>query len=143
MQIYMLLVLMTVGAFLISENRNEADNSFKTSELDAIASSMLIYSNAVGNYAKANPGVAASVPDASLALPNWYVRVVGVNNYISAGTAYVYYTGKPDLVDVLAEKTESVSVGTNQSGTLVSPKWGVTPIIIPGGVPSGAVVYVL
>lgn len=143
MQLSFALALMILGAFLISENKNHADSSYNTAQLDAIASNMLIYSNAVATYAKANPGLATAVSDVSLALPSWYVRIVGVNNYISAGKAYIYYSGRPDLVDVLSEKTESVSAGTNQAGTLVSPKWGVTSIPIPGSVPSGAVVYVL
>lgn len=143
MQMSFALVLMIMVAFLVSENRNDANNSYNTAQLDAIAANMLVYSNAVGNYAKANPGLSVSVADASLALPSWYVRIAGVNNFISAGTAYVYYTGRPELVSVLAEKTESVKVGTNQSGALASPGWGATSIPIPASVPAGAVVYVL
>lgn len=143
MQVWCLLVLMTLSAFLISENKEVADVSFNTSQLDAIASNMLIYSSAVAAFAKANPGLSTSVSDVSLTLPSWFVRIVGVGNYVAAGKAYVYYSGKPDLMSVLADKTESISVGKNQSGVLVSPRWGTTGIAIPAAVPNGAVVYAL
>ena len=143
MQVWCLLILMTLSAFLVSQNKESADSSYSASQLDVIASNMLIYSSALSTYAKANPGLSTAVSDLSLTLPAWFVRIVGVGNYISAGKAYVYYSGKPELLTILADKTESVTVGKNQSGVLVSPRWGTTSIAIPAAIPNGAVVYVL
>jgi hypothetical protein len=143
MQYSFALTLMILVALLMSENNNSAEQAYKTAQLDAIAANMLVYSSAAATYAKANPGVNMMVADTSLALPSWYVNIAGVNNYISGGRAYVFHGAKPGLLDALVEKTQSVSIGINQSGILVSPKWGVTNIPIPAGVPDGSFVYVL
>lgn len=143
MQYSLALTLMILVALLMSQNNDRAEKAYQTAQLDAIAANMLVYSNAVANYAKANPGISGTVANTSLALPSWYVNIAGVNNYVSAGKAYVFYGAKAGLLDVLISKTQSVSIGTNQSGLLVSPKWGATNITIPAGVPNGALVYVL
>ncbi|MNC80097.1 PilM [compost metagenome] len=62
---------------------------------------------------------------------------------MDAGSSYVYYTRfLPGLVGTLANKTESLSVGTNYGGVLNSPNSGSAVIPIPVTIPNMAVVIV-
>jgi hypothetical protein len=141
MQIWIALVFLIMASFFMSENQNRANVSLKNAEYDAITSNMVIYGSAVAVYMESHAGAAGVIPDASLTLPSWYVHMYGINNYVTAGKAYVYYTGKPDIVAFFANKTESTTVGTKRGGVLVNPNWGQTSIVLPATIPDGAVVY--
>lgn len=128
----------TFNANLTSQNIGMSD-----AEVAAMAGSMLVYRNSVASFSEANPTFVGSVSDPALGLPSWYVKPPGLGNYVGAGKSYVYVTtALPGLAGVLASKTQSTTIGTNQGGVLASPNSGSTGIPLPGQIPLAAVVLV-
>ena len=112
-------------------------------EVSAIGGSMMVYRNAVSQYARANPGITGAVADTSLALPAWYTKISGVSNYVTGGKGYVYYSSqRPELAYQLLKDTgNSVMCGIVRSGFLYNPIGGTSTIAIPAAIPDESVVY--
>lgn len=123
---------------------NTTRTTLNAGETSAIASNMIVYSNYVLAYAKANPAFTGVIPNTSLGLPYWYVQRPDVANYAAAGRGYVYYTGsaQPGISGQIASQTQlNVLAGIVSGGVLVTPQLGnVTSISIPGAVPNGSTV---
>lgn len=136
-----LFALMIFVGVTASNINDEHTADHQDGESDAIATSMIIYRNHVSNYADANPGYTGAVSDSSLALPTWYRKFSGISGYVTAGRGFVYYSGRPELVGILMDKTEAITVGFNRNGLLVNPAHGTTAITIPNVIPENAAVY--
>lgn len=110
------------------------------SDDDALASSLLVYRNHLGEYAWQNPGKTGAVSDASLSLPAWYTRPVSIGGYIQSGRAYTYLgNASTGVLAALYEKTEgTAAIGTKINGQLVSH--GTTIMTLPAVIPDKAVV---
>lgn len=139
--LWVILVVMLAGAGLLSEQLQRSDNRRQTVDVSALAHNLLIYRNALAEYAYNNPGLSGAPADSALALPTWWVHAAGVSGYVQAGSSYAYYAAPPNgLVTTLAELTESAAVGYATNGQLVSPSSGATGIALPAAVPAGAAV---
>ena len=127
------------------QNITATEQFNNSSEVAAIAGNMLVYRGAVLDYAKANTGFTGTIGDSNLTtLPSWYVHMAGVNNYINAGVAYIYYTNPNQaLAYRLVKQTQSYNAGIQRSGFLYNPLGGVSVIPVPTPqIPEGAVVYI-
>ncbi|GAC1038726.1 type IV pilus biogenesis protein PilM [Pseudomonas sp. No.117] len=139
--LWIILVVILAGAGLLSEQLQRSDNRRQTVDVSALAHNLLIYRNALAEYAYNNPGLSGAPADSALALPTWWVHAAGVSGYVQAGSSYAYYAAPPNgLVTTLAELTESAAVGYATNGQLVSPSSGATGIALPAAVPAGAAV---
>lgn len=139
--LWVILVVMLAGAGLLSEQLQRSDNRRQAVDLSALAHNMLIYRNALAEYAYNNPGISGVPADSALALPAWWVHAAGVSGYVQAGSSYTYYAAPPNgLVTTLADLTQSTAVGYATGGQLVSPTGGTTGIVLPATVPAGAAV---
>lgn len=139
--LWVILVVMLAGAGLLSEQLQRSDNRRQTVDVSALAHNLLIYRNALAEYAYNNPGLSGAPADSALALPTWWVHAAGVSGYVQAGSSYAYYAAPPNgLVTTLAELTKSAAVGYATNGQLVSPSYGATGIALPPAVPAGAAV---
>lgn len=135
-------VLISSSVLLSTEDINQ-DQAIRDAEISAMSESMLIYRNLVAAFLDANPAYGGVAPDALLSLPTWYNKPSALNNYITAGTSYVFYSSElRGLAGALASKTESTLVGTNFGGVLSSPNTGNTGILLPAFIPIYAVVIV-
>jgi hypothetical protein len=139
--LWVILVVMLAGAGLLSEQLQRSDNRRQAVDVSALAHHLLIYRNALAEYAYNNPGLSGAPADSALALPTWWVHAAGVSGYVQAGSSYAYYAAPPNgLVTTLAELTKSAAVGYATNGQLVSPSYGATGIALPPVVPAGAAV---
>ncbi|WP_282282440.1 type IV pilus biogenesis protein PilM [Pseudomonas sp. PS02302] len=139
--LWVILVVMLAGAGLLSEQLQRSDNRRQAVDVSALAHNLLIYRNALAEYAYNNPGLSGAPADSALALPTWWVHAAGVSGYVQAGSSYAYYAAPPKgLVTTLAELTKSAAVGYATNGQLVSPSYGATGIALPPAVPAGAAV---
>ncbi len=139
--LWVILVVMLAGAGLLSEQLQRSDNRRQAVDVSALAHNLLIYRNALAEYAYNNPGLSGAPADSALALPTWWVHAAGVSGYVQAGSSYAYYAAPPNgLVTTLAELTKSAAVGYATNGQLVSPSYGATGIALPPAVPAGAAV---
>lgn len=139
--LWVILVVMLAGAGLLSEQLQRSDNRRQAVDVSALAHNLLIYRNALAEYAYNNPGLSGAPADSALALPTWWVHAAGVSGYVHAGSSYAYYAAPPNgLVTTLAELTKSAAVGYATNGQLVSPSYGATGIALPPAVPAGAAV---
>lgn len=139
--LWSMLALAFFYAVTFSYDQSTQNQGLKESEVAAMRESLMIYRNHVAAFAQRNPAVVGVVDDLSLDLPDWYVKPPALAHYLTPGTSYVYATpGLPGLVGDLAQKTESINVGTNQGGYLVSPNVGHTGLLLPAQIPQAAVV---
>lgn len=124
--------------------QNDSTKFSDQASLDSLSRSMLVYRSAVAEYAKQNPGYIGTPADSALALPSWFVKPSGVSAYLTAGQSYTFIAAPvvSGLPAALFERTESIAVGVNRSGILISPSSGQTSITIPSSIPEGAVVTV-
>lgn len=138
--IWVLLVALFLGEYMTSENANNSEQSAIVAENAAISGSMQVYKNAIVRYVELTPSASGAIPDASLSLPTWYSPFQGVSNYVASGKVYVYYVGRPELAAVIANNTESLTVGINRGGMLMNPRSGNTGIVLPVVIPESSVV---
>jgi hypothetical protein len=112
-------------------------------EASAISGNMMVYRNAVSQYARANPSATGTVSDASLSLPPWYARISGISNYVAGGKGYVYYSNqRGELAYQLLKNTNNTMLsGIKRSGVLYNPVSGTSTITIPSAIPDESVVY--
>lgn len=127
--------------FADSQHRLTADNI--AGEASAISGNMMVYRNAVSDYARANPTVTGSVADGALTFPTWYSKISGISNYVAAGKGYVYYSAqRPELAYQLVKSTNNTILsGIKRSGVLYNPISGTSSISIPVAIPNESVVY--
>ncbi|MCU1738071.1 MULTISPECIES: type IV pilus biogenesis protein PilM [unclassified Pseudomonas] len=138
--IWVLLVALLLGDYMLSENLNNSEQAAISAENEAISGSMQVYKNAIVKYVELTPSASGAIPDSSLGLPTWYSRFQGVSNYVAFGKVYVYYVGRGELASVIADKTESMTVGINRGGVLMNPRTGNTGIALPDVIPESSVV---
>lgn len=119
------------------------DRNSAVADVTRISVSILVYRNAVAEYAYSNPAFVGIVSDALLNLPSWYVKPPNLSNYIFNTKSYSFYTGSlPGLAGELARQTESIHVGTNQNGVLLAPNMVNSGIALPAQIPNGSVVLI-
>lgn len=138
-------ILALVGTLFLQTSSRTNINANAT-EAIAIAENMIVYRNAVSPYARDNPTVDGTVTDSALGLPMWYQRIGGVNNYVNAGTGYVYFSSnRPELTyQILKASHNAITTGIKQGGHLINPLNTTnysTPITLPSAIPDGSVVY--
>jgi len=139
--VWILLLVVLATTSMVSDMTRQSKNRSAAADLSALAHNLLIYRNALAEYAYNNPGVTGSPADSALPLPNWWVHAPGVRGYIQNGSSYTFYATPPNgLVTTLGELTQSVAVGYASGGQLVSPTGGATGVVLPAAVPNGAAV---
>lgn len=139
--VWIILVVVIGTTSLVSDLTRKSENRSAAVDLSALAHNLLIYRNALAEYAHSNPGITGSPADTALSLPGWWVHAPGVSGYIQGGSSYTFYASPPNgLVTTLAELTHSVAVGYASGGQLVSPTGGATGVVLPAAVPAGAAV---
>lgn len=138
--IWVLLVALLVSDYMLSENVNNSEKDSIASENQAISGNMQVYKNAVVRFVELTPAASGAIPDSKLTLPGWYSRIQGVSNYVVGGKVYVYYSGRAELASVIANRTESLTVGVNRGGVLMHPQAGNTGIALPAVIPESSVV---
>ena len=139
--ILMILVIVT-GMWAEDRYQTQAVSEYAT--FDSLSRNFLTYRSAAAGFAQSNPGFSGKPDDTALNLPTWFVKPLGIEAYINAGTTYTFYNGTAPagMPSTLVDMTQSTMVGVNRAGVLVSPKAGVTGIPIPSVVPDGAVTAV-
>ena len=136
------MVLVTATLGLIYDMNDRADRLAQNVNVSAIASSMLVYRNALAEYAYTHQFASGTVADNQLGLPNWYARYPGVDGVIDAGRSYAFFgSPPPGLVSEMISLTGgSLAIGTATSGSLLTPSSGYVGVTLPAAVPNGAVV---
>lgn len=136
------MVLVTAALGLIYDLNDRADRLAQNVNVSAIAISMLVYRNALAEYAYAHQTASGIVPDNQLGLPNWYFRHPGVDGVIADGKSYAFFASPPPgLVSELLKLTSgSSAIGTASSGTLNAQSSGAVGVALPTAVPTGAAV---
>lgn len=130
--VWIILVVMLGASGLLSDQLQRSDNRRQAVDVSALAHNLLIYRNALAEYAYNNPGITGTPADSALSLPSWWIHAPGVSGYVQSGSSYTFYTSPPNgLVTTLAELTHSVAVGYASDGQLVSPTGGATGIALP------------
>lgn len=138
-----LLTLLIVVSTLVRFDQTHQSINMDSAEVVAQADNLLVYRNQVTAYLEANPSFTGAVSDSMLSMPSWYQKTPGASNYLQAGISYVYLSSPlPGVIGVLAQRTESITVGVSQAGKLNSPRAVNTGIALPAQVPQGAVVIV-
>lgn len=113
------------------------------------AQNMVVYYNKVAAYVGTKaagytePSAGNTVPDASLALPTWYVRNSLWTNKVINGVVTVYATAAPqagNIASALVSASGAISgtgVTSTSSGTIINPVFGNTGVTFPAGLPNG------
>lgn len=142
--IWMLVAIIITTSALFGIEQASQNRAVRDAEVLALSGSMLAYRNVVATFSEANPAFVGSASDSALNLPVWYVRPLNLSNYIVAGKSYIFFTeAVPGLAGSLARETESINVGTNIGGVLISPNTGNTGILLPAQIPVSAVTMIL
>ncbi|UXZ97256.1 type IV pilus biogenesis protein PilM [Pseudomonas phytophila] len=141
---WVVLLIICIGSGILGLISQRAEESSSTAGASTIASNMLVYRNALAEYARSNQTTTGTVQDTALALPSWYAHAPGVSGYVVSGLSYTYYLSPSEgLVAELVKMTDaSVAVGYVQAGRLISPIVGATGITVPSVIPSGAAIAV-
>ncbi|MEE4220265.1 type IV pilus biogenesis protein PilM [Pseudomonas viridiflava] len=136
------MVLVTAALGLIYDMNDRAERLAQNVNVSTIASSMLVYRNALAEYAYAHNTASGTVSDDQLDLPNWYFRYPGVEGVIAAGKSFAFYSSPPPglIAEMVNVTGGSLAIGSAASGTLVTPLIGNTGITLPASVPNGAAV---
>lgn len=136
------ILMIAVGLFSQLQKQSEQITDYAT--IDSLSRNLLVFRSAAAEYAKSNAGFSGTPSDAALNLPVWFSKPLGVMTYISAGQSYTYFAGTapPGLPADLVERTQSITVGVNRAGVLISPRTGQTDVLLPNIIPEGAVVAV-
>lgn len=141
--LWVLIVITLSISFLFNSEQATQDKISSVTEITGISISMLVYRNAVAEYASSNPAFSGVVSDTLLSLPSWYVKPPSLSNYIAGGKSYSFYSESlPGLAGELARQTESINVGINQNGVLLSPNIANSGIVLPAQIPLGSVVLI-
>ncbi|PJA43901.1 MAG: hypothetical protein CO175_05675 [Verrucomicrobia bacterium CG_4_9_14_3_um_filter_43_20] len=113
-----------------------------TSEIVVV--SFLAYRKAVIDYKSANPNFTGQLSSADLApyFPLGYQETPGWNNVISATNIFVYTQKTMDLVILKNRLMNSMLVGHNNGGNLISLSGSQTNIALPPIIPNSAIVIV-
>ena len=141
-----LLVFLILFNLMISNvTTNNAKIQLNNTEVTAAGQNMLVYGTYAKKFAAANPGYTGAVPTVSIGFPTWFVPPPFVQNYVTSGKAYVYYTGplKGVAYFLVSATQDGYRAGTNNNGVLVSPVIPAnqtTSITIPAGVPNASTV---
>ncbi|MEE4071384.1 type IV pilus biogenesis protein PilM [Pseudomonas viridiflava] len=100
---------------------------------------MLVYRNALAEYAYAHQTASGPVQDSQLDLPNWYFRYSGVEGVVAAGKSYAFYSSPPPgLVAEMVNLTSgSLAIGTASSGNLEIPSTAMILLKLPTAIPNG------
>lgn len=139
--LYVMVAMLILIGSVTSSIRDSEESIFVNSELVARSRSMIIYRGVVVNFVSNNPDFSGVVLNNVISLPDWYMPRAEIKGFVQAGVTYVFHEQPPSgLVGVLANEVESVGVGTNVNGYLVSPKEGNTGIILPAAIPVNATV---
>lgn len=138
----LMIFIIATGLSLEQQHQSQLVSDYAT--LDSLSRNFLVYRSAAAGFAQSNPGFSGTPNDSNLSLPSWFTKPVGVGSYILTGTTYTYFDGvaPSGMPSTLTDLTQSIAVGVNRAGVLVSPKGGATGISIPSAVPEGAIVAV-
>ena len=139
---WIVLLAISMAVSSVVDLSSRAEESSRLSQVSAIAYNLLVYRQALANFAQTNAQTTGAVEDSVLALPSWYSHMPGVEGYVADGVSYTYYPQPPTgLADRLVALTDhSTATGFNNEGLLVSPVTGPTMITLPTAIPHGAVV---
>lgn len=107
-----------------------------------ISDSVGIYRGSVLTYAAANPTLAGSVSDSSLALPSWFVKPAYLQNYVFNGEAFVFYGNSNDPIGLKLRSYVSYpgESGIAVNGMLTDPASGAVYAALPAAIPNGSFV---
>lgn len=136
------MVLVTAALGLIYDMNDRADRLAQNVNVSAIASSMLVYRNALAEYAYAHQTASGIVPDNKLDLPKWYFRYPGIEGVIAAGKSYTFYRSPPPglVAEIVNVTGRSIAIGSASSGRLVTYASDDIEINLPSSIPEGAAV---
>lgn len=143
MPLYWIILLVTgITLSTLGDLTQRSEESALRADASAIAHNLIIYRNALAEYAHNNSGITGLVPDNALSLPAWYVHLPGINGYVASGDSFTFYVAPPaGLMAKLAELTNSsAAIGYASAGRLISATEGATDIVIPAVIPNGAAV---
>ncbi|WP_261793904.1 type IV pilus biogenesis protein PilM [Pseudomonas oryzihabitans] len=93
--LWVILVVILAGAGLLSEQLQRSDNRRQGVDVLALAHNLLIYRNALAEYAYNNPDIAGARAHSARALLTWRVHAAGVSGYVQARSSYAYYATPP------------------------------------------------
>lgn len=139
---WVVLILIGIGTGLTGLINQRTDANSAEVDASAVAQNLLVYRNALAEYAHANKSASGPVPDSSLGLPSWYFHLPGINGYVQAGSSFSYFPSPPEgLVAELVRLTDSsLAVGLVKAGQVISPAAGATGIAVPSAIPDGAAI---
>jgi hypothetical protein len=145
-QISLFVAIFAVIGTLMFQTSFRSSENMNTAEAAAIAGNMTIYRNAVSPFAQNNPTTTGTVNDTVFGLPTWFRKINGVEHYLKAGTAYVYFSiPRPGLAhQILKASDNAITVGIKRDGYLINPLSTTNysqPIALPSAIPEESVVY--
>lgn len=137
------LVLTVFLAITESRNVEHTNKRAQASEAQSFGSNLLVYRDAVLQYARTNPGFSGPVPDNALNLPTWYRKADSLLSFASGGRGYVYILNPPSglLAELVGRASTSAFVGVARGGQIRHPTRGDTAIPVPPAIPEGSLVY--
>jgi type II secretory pathway pseudopilin PulG len=139
-----LYIVISIATSFVGPIVRRTANYQATAEATATGDNMKVYQGLLKTYAAANPTATGPIPDSSVPLPSWFNHGPSVQNYVSAGKAFIYNTAPPTgLVGYLANggAASAITAGVATNGVLVGPTtYGQTPITLPTAIPNNSVV---
>jgi len=136
---WLLAILGLTGSATLFYLQDNAEQTQARADVSAIAYNLLVYRNALAEYAHANPTVIGAPADAVLALPTWYRKLPNVSGYVNAGQSFTYYPTPPNgLVSKMVDLTQSQAIGTVVANGLQSPISGNMGVVVPSSIPNGS-----
>lgn len=136
---WVILATMLATTGILSNNDRLSNNRAEAVDVDTLAYNILIYRNALAEYAHANPNFTGVPADSALPLPTWFNKYPYVSGYVSAGQSFTYYPAPPNgLVSRLVDISQSQAIGTVVANSLQSPSAGNVGVVVPAAIPNGS-----
>jgi hypothetical protein len=134
--------LIAVLSLLLSSTVTLNQRPANAGRVQHFATSLIVYHDAVEKYARANSSSVGAIPDASLALPNWYANPGWANSVTTDGVARSYLP-QPNAMfresrfiagELAVRVFGATTVGTVQGTSYFNPSVGVViaPTVVAG-----------
>lgn len=144
-------LLAVLGTYNLATYRSQSE-AFAVGRSDALAQNLVTYRNLVAQFVATQPagytapGVNNAVPDASLALPGWYLKDGRLRNAVVAGVVTIYTNGatprEPFVQQALVDRLNGMALVGSRTTAGTAVRYGEvsTTFSVPAYVPASSIV---